>query len=218
MTTQTPQLLRPEEIEDTDRHAIESVSRWVTDFVACPHRDLGREGPVCPFIPGSLERRTLWFAPERVAHLDLAGVVEVMARYKRLLLEKAPAGDDDAIYATIIVVFPDLPAERAGALFTDVLSELAAASYEEDGVLFGPFYEGNEGTALHNPSFRPFQSPVPFLFVRHTVLDDWKFFLDDDAALDRWARHFGAAGTAALAEELRHLPWQQQSRPHGRRR
>jgi hypothetical protein len=216
MASQTTQLLLPEDLEDDettshllaeDRQAVLSVSRWVRDFIACPHRDLGRDGTVCPFIPGSLKRRTLWFAPEHVADLDVAGVVELMAGYKRLFLEKAPLDDDEAIYKTIIVVFTDLPAERAGALFTDVLGQLAAASYEEDGIIFGPFYEGNEGTAVYNPSFRPFQSPIPFLFVRHTVLSDWKFFIDDDALIGRWARHFGPAGTAALAEELRRLPW-----------
>lgn len=216
MASQTTQLLLPEDLEDNektghlpaeDRQAIQSVSQWVREFIACPHRDLGRNGTVCPFVPGSLKRRTLWFAPERVANLDLAGLVELMAAYKRLFLEKAPLHDDDAIYKTIIVVFPDLPAKRAGGLFTDVLGHLAVASYEEDGIIFGPFHEGNEGTAVYNQSFRPFQSPVPLLFVRHTVLTDWKFFLDDDAAIDRWARHFGPVGTAALAEELRAQPW-----------
>jgi hypothetical protein len=31
--------------------------------------------------------------------------------------------------------------------------------------------------------------------------------VDDDALLDRWPRRFGPAGTAALAQELRRLPW-----------
>ena len=44
----------------------------------------------------------------------------------------------------------------------------------------GPFYEGNEGTAIYNPSFRPFTSPVPFLLMRHAVISDWKFFLDNE--------------------------------------
>jgi hypothetical protein len=209
-------LLLPDELEDvgktsdlaaTDRDALRAVSAWIEDFVAKPHKDLGRAGTVCPFVPGSLERRMLWFAPEKIAEVDVPAVVELMDDYKRLFLEKAPLEDDDAIYKTIIVVFTDLPAERAGALFTDVLGQLADASYEEDGIIFGPFYDGNEGTAIYNSSFRPFQSPVPFLFVRHTVLSDWKFFVDDDALLDRWARRFGPAGTAALAQELRRLPW-----------
>jgi hypothetical protein len=35
--------------------------------VVRPHEDLGRAGPVCPFVPGALERKTLWLAPEQVA-------------------------------------------------------------------------------------------------------------------------------------------------------
>lgn len=216
MPAHTAQLLLPDDLQDArrtsdlaagDRDALAAVSIWINDFVARPHKDLGRAGAVCPFVPGSLERRTLWLAAEHVSDLGVSEVVELMDGYKRHFLQVAPAGSDDAIYKTIIVVFPDLPAGRAGALFGDVLARLAEPSYTEDGILFGPFYDGNEGTALYNPSFRPFQSPAPFLFVRHTVLSDWKFFLEDDAALDRWARHFGPAATAALGTELRRLPW-----------
>ena len=216
MATQSRRLLLPDDLEDagktnglaaTDRDALRAVSVWIDDFVARPHKDLGRAGAVCPFVPGSLERRVLWLAAEHVSDLGVREVVELMSEYKRLFLQVAPADSDDAIYKTIIVVFPDLPADRAGALFNDVLEQLAEPAYEENGILFGPFYDGNEGTALYNSNFRPFQSPVPFLFVRHTVLSDWKFFVDDDALLDRWARHFGPSATAALGKELRRLPW-----------
>ena len=216
MAAHTTQLLLPDDLQNagktsdlaaTDREALRAVSGWIDDFVARPHKELGRAGSVCPFVPGSLERRTLWLAAEHIGDLEASEVIELMEGYKRLFLQVAPADSDDAIYKTIIVVFPDLPAERAGALFDDVLDQLAESSYEEDGILFGPFYDGNEGTALYNPDFRPFQSPVPFLFVRHTVLSDWKFFVDDDALLERWARHFGPSGTTALGEALRRLPW-----------
>jgi uncharacterized protein DUF6875 len=216
MAPQTTNLLLPDDLEDggkasgvaaTDRDALRAVSEWIKDFVARPHRDLGRDGSVCPFVPGSLERRTLFFAPEQIADLDVPEVVELMDDYKRLFLATPPADGNDAIYKTIIVVFTDLPAERAGGLFNDVLGQLAGPSYEEDGIIFGPFYEGNEGTAIYNPRLLPFRSPVPFLFVRHTVLSDWKFFLDDPDWVDRWARRFGPSATGALAQELRRLPW-----------
>jgi hypothetical protein len=77
----------------------------------------------------------------------------------------------------------------------------------EDGILFGPYYEGNEETAIYNSSFRPFQSPVPFLFVRHGVTDDWKFFLDDEEWLNLWARRYRESAVQALAEELRRTNW-----------
>jgi hypothetical protein len=100
-----------------------------------------------------------------------------------------------------------LPADRAQGVFDDVLEQLAVPSYMEDGVLFGPYYEGNKQSAIYNSSFRPFESPVPFLFVRHGVTGDWKFFLDDEEWLTLWAHGYGESGTQALAEELRGLPW-----------
>jgi hypothetical protein len=83
-----------------------------------------------------------------------------MSSYKRLLLDTRPTDGDDVVYNVIVVVFSDLPADRAQGVFDDVLQQLAVPSYVEDGILFGPYYEGNEGTAIYNSSFRPFQSPA----------------------------------------------------------
>lgn len=215
MAPQTTQLLLPDDLADSskgdlsalDREALRAVKTWLDDFITTPHQDLGRSGTVCPFVPGSLDRRALHLTAEHIADLEVSGVVELMQGCGRLLLETVPPGTDDAMYSTIVVVFPDLPAERAGQLFGDVLEQIADAAFEDDGVIFGPFFDGNDGTAIYNSDFRPFQSPVPFIFVRYTVVSDWKFFVDDDAALDRWARHFGPAGTAVLGEELRRMPW-----------
>ena len=214
MPTQTTELFLLEDLEDagrtsglseSDLDGLRAIADWIATYVTQPHEELvGHAGPVCPFLPGSVERKTLWLASERVGG---ANVVELMRGYKRLLLEQAE-GDDD-VYDVIAVVFSDLPAERAQGVFGEVIEQLAVPSYAEDGVLFGPYYAGNEATALYNPGFRPFESPVPFMFVRHGVVGDWKFFLDDDEWLGLWAHRFGESATHALAEELRRLPWRE---------
>jgi hypothetical protein len=216
MPAQTTNLFLLEDLEDVDRMrelaqsdlaALAAVADWIKTFVVKPHKDLGRAGTVCPFVPGSLERKTLWLAPEQIADRDVPEVVELMSGYKRLLLDTRPTEGDDVIYNVIVVVFTDLSADRAQGVFDDVLQHLAVPSYAEDGILYGPYYEGHEGTAVYNSSFRPFQSPVPFLFVRHGVTSDWKFFLDNEDWLNLWAHRYGESGTQALAEELRRLPW-----------
>ena len=119
MPTQTTNLFLLEDLEDvgrtselaeSDLDALHAVADWIKTYVVKPHADLGRAGPVCPFVPGALER---------------------------------------------------------------------------------------------NSSFRPFQSPVPFLFVRQGVISDWKFFLDKEDWLDLWARRFGEPAVHALADQLR---------------
>lgn len=216
--THTAELFLLEDLEDADRTSglpasaldgLRVIADWITTYVTQPHEELvGHAGSVCPFLPGSVERKTLWLASERLGE---ANVVELMRGYKRLLLEQADADDD--VYDVIAVVFSDLPPERAQGVFGEVIEQLAVPSYVEDGVLFGPYYQGNDATALYNPGFRPFESPVPFMFVRHGVVGDWKFFLDDDEWLGLWAHRFGDSATHALAEELRRLPWREPTAP-----
>jgi hypothetical protein len=216
MVAQTTNLFLLEDLEDSsktrdladsDLSALRAIADWIKTFVVKPHKDLGRAGTVCPFVPESLEHKVLWLAPEQIADHGEPDVIELVSGYKRLFLETQPTGGDDADYKVIVVVFTDLPADRAQGVFDDVLQHLAVPSYADDGILFGPYYEGNEGTAIYNSSFRPFQSPVPFLFVRQGVISDWKFFLDNDELLNLWARRFGESAVQALAEELRRLPW-----------
>jgi hypothetical protein len=212
MPTQTTDLFLLEDLEDAGRTselaegeltALQAVADWIKTYVVRPHEDLGRAGPVCPFVPGALERRTLWLAPEQIADQRASAVVELMSSYTRRFLDTQPTDGDDAKYKVIVVVFTDLPADRAQGVFDDVLQHLAVPSYAEHGILFGPFHERFDGTAIYNSNFRPFQSPVPFLFVRQGVISDWKFFLDNEDLFNLWARRFGESAVHALADELR---------------
>ena len=216
MPAQTTNLLLLADLEDAGRRselaeseldALRAVADWIKTCVVKPHKDLGRAGPVCPFVLGAVERRTLWLAPEQVADRDVPHFVELMNGYQRLCLDADPTSGDDADYKVIVVVITDLSADRAHGVFDAALKQLAVPAYVQDGIVFGPFYEGHEGTAIYNASFRQFSSPVPFLFVRHGVISDWKFFLDNEDWRNLWAHRFGESGVHALAEELRRLPW-----------
>ena len=212
----TTQLFLLEELDDTSKTtelseselgALRSVANWVTNFVGMPHENLGRTGPVCPFVPAALARKQLWLSPEKSADRTTPEVVEVIRGYQTLFRDQMPTASDDAIYKSVVVVFTDLPAARAENFFDDVLQDLAVPSYVEHGFVMGGFYPSNEGTAIYNSDFRPFASPVPFLLMRQAVIADWKFFIDDDDWLKLWARRFGESGVQALAAELRRLAW-----------
>jgi hypothetical protein len=158
-------------------------------------------------VPGTLDQKALWLAPEQIANQSVPGVVQLVTGYKRLLLRAHPLAGDDATSKAIVVVFTDVAAERAKAVLDDVLQQLAASSYVDDGVVLGAFHARNEGTAIYNSSFRPFTAPVPFLLLRPAVISDWKLFLDNEDWLTTWARRFGASAVPALAEELRRTNW-----------
>jgi hypothetical protein len=195
------------DLAQADLDALRAVADWIKSFVSNPHQDLGRAGPVCPFVPGALARNTLWLAPERVAERSVSDVVELTKGYQRLFKDAPLTDGDDATYKSVVVVFADLSVDLADEFFAEVLDELAAPSYVKDGFVMGGFYEGNEGTAIYNARFHPFTSPVPSLLMRQAVVSDWKFFLDDEDWLNRWAGRYRDAGVMALAAELRRLPW-----------
>ena len=170
MSAQITNLLSLENLEDPsttrglaerDRNALCAVADWIKTFVARPHRDLGRAGPVCPFVAVAWEHKTLWLAAERSAGRNALDVIKLIGSYKRLLLAAQPVDGDDANYKSIIIVFTDLPAAQAKDFF-GALQQIGVPSYADDGLVMGPFYEGNDGTALYNPNFRPFTSPCRF--------------------------------------------------------
>jgi hypothetical protein len=195
------------ELADSDRNALRAVADWTKTFVAKPHKDLGRAGPVCPFVPVAWDHKTLWLAAERSAGKSTTDVIGLIDGYKRLLLAAQPLEGADANNKSIVVVFTDLPAARAKDFFGGALQQIGVPSYVDDGLVMGPFYEGNDGTAIYNANFRPFTSPVPFLLMRRAVVSDWKFFLNDADWFRLWARRYGESAVDALADELRHLPW-----------
>ena len=199
---------RTRKLANSDLNALRTVADWIKTFVARPNKDLGRAGPVCPFVPGACERKTLWLAPEQVANQSVPDVVQLMNGYKRLLLRAQPVEGDGTNYKAIVVVFTDLSADRAKDYVDDVqIQRLKKPSYVEDGIVLGEFHERNEGSAAHNPSFQPFKAPVPFFLMRHAVINDWVFFLDNEDWLSIWAHRFGESAVKALAEELRRTNW-----------
>lgn len=183
---------RTSRLTDGDLNALRTVADWIKTFVASPNKNLGRAGPVCPFVPGALERKTLWLAPEHLSDRSVPDVAELMNDYKRLLLQAQPIDGDDANYKALVVVLTDLSAARARHYLDNVqIQNLKRLSYVEDGVVFGDFHARNEGAAIRNPSFRPFKAPVPFLLMRHAVISDWMF---------SWTTKTGSAlGRVALA-------------------
>ena len=69
---------RTGQLGESGLRTLRTVAGWIKAFVTRPNKDLGRAGPVCPFVPVALERKTLWLAPEHVANAGVPPVVEFM--------------------------------------------------------------------------------------------------------------------------------------------
>ena len=135
----------------------------------------------------------------------MPAVVELINGYKRLFLDTQPTDGDDVDYKVIVVVFTDLSADRAQGVFDDVLEKIAGPSYAEEGNT-GRSTKTMTGLRSTTQASEHLDRPCRSV-VRYAVITDWKFFLDDEDWLNRWAHRYGDSGAQALAEELRPLPW-----------
>lgn len=159
--------------------ALAAVLRWVRGFLAQVHPQAGRAGPVCPFVPQSLELDTIWLTTVPLPRPDRHDVLELVRFYRDVFLNLEPRTGEAAMNKAILIVFPSMKPEHAPTLIDDVQSELKP-SFVEAGLMLGEFHQENESPGLRNPEFRPFRSPVPMLAIRHMVESDLPFLKRDE--------------------------------------
>jgi len=150
------------------------ISDWLRDFLAKPHSDLGRPGPVCPFLPKALELNSIRLTEIRADGLNLTQLKDIVRDYRDIFLELEPQHGDLAYFKAIMLVFPDISADDALVLIDGVQRELKPF-FVEMGLMLGEFHERSESPGLHNPDFRPLRSPVPMLAIRFMAESDLPF-------------------------------------------
>jgi hypothetical protein len=172
---QRPQLLTASQVDrllGTGAPLAEALG-WVRSFLAQPHPDLGRTGPVCPFVPVALELDTIWCGLVTGAEPDPAYLAAAIGEYRELFLELEPRQLPEALNKAILIVFPNLGPEGASAV--DEVQRELKPRFVEAGLMLGEFHAANESPGLRNPDFRPLRSPVPMLAIRNMVESDLPF-------------------------------------------
>jgi hypothetical protein len=152
-----------------------AITTWVKQFLATPNPNLGRTGPVCPFVPEALSRDTLKLV---VVHLPdgdrTAAIEQTVLNYKQVFTEMEPTGKDGRIFKTLLMIFPEVTTEDAPELIDEVQRRLKAG-FVDQGLMLGEFHEKNMCPGLHNDNFFPLRSPIPMLVIRHMVSSDILF-------------------------------------------
>lgn len=170
-------------LQPTGVDAAAETLRWVREFVAQPHPEVGHGGPVCPFIPGALDRSILYFRVEGEA-ADKAAVKEVaMAALNDFKLLEPRTGDE-VRFKALLMIFPAVSAADAPQII-DVIQHELKQEFVKEGWMIGQFHPENETHGVRNPDFRPLQSPIPMLIVRIMVVEDLTFLTLDEYSAEQ---------------------------------
>lgn len=149
------------------------TAAWMRSFLGRPHRELGRPGPVCPFVPGAIMQDTIWLAQVSFGPGDKQAIIEAIGMFREMFRNLEPITGDLSMMKAIMIVFPNIDIDNAGVI-DEVQAELKA-KFVADGLMIGEFHERNESPGLRNEDFRPLRSPIPGLAIRFMVDTDLPF-------------------------------------------
>ncbi|HEX6967969.1 MAG TPA: hypothetical protein VF174_04010 [Micromonosporaceae bacterium] len=177
---------------------LRSVFVWAREYLCRPHPDLGRKGPVCPFVQGALDRQTFYLGVLRGTEFQPGDLDERLMTYRNWFRELTPTDGPAAQFKTILLTLPDVPPDAVREV-VDATQQRLKPQYVAEGLMIGEFHSGPpDKGGLWNPDFRPLHSPVPLLAIRHMVPSDFPFLADDPTFLTAYLRLFSDAVPAAL--------------------
>lgn len=181
---------------------LQQLRDWVAGYLTQPHAELGRAGPVCPFARPTLDHDLLWYA---VVHGDSPPLPEVVARLRELTAKFGslpPEQGPDSLLKAALIVFPDV----RDTSFIDRVQQTLKPDFVAAGLMIGQFYSGCSEPGLWSSTFRPLQSPVPLIAIRHMVSSDFPFLNSSAEWIEAYLRRFAptvpSPVRAALADSF----------------
>ncbi len=186
---------------------------WARSFLAGPHPDLGRKGPVCPYIRHSFDERLLHVTcrpDESCESPHLVAAVRTSHRWFAEIQRRTP--EEIRHLVTVLIVLPRI--DRSSAEPLNELHRVMKDEFVSQGLMIGQFHPACEAPGLWNPDFRPLRSPIPLLAIREMVSSDLPFLIGSpmhaNAYLERFARSIPAHTRRFLVEQLMEGPTRQQ--------
>ncbi|UCM91643.1 DUF6875 domain-containing protein [Streptomyces marincola] len=167
----------------------ELVTEWFRTYLMRDHPELGRPGPVCPFVEPAHRAGTI--AIEHAEHIDGENPTEL----RRLILETVAKFHDrtwdhgNKALHSLVLVLPQL--SRAGCQQLDQTQADLKPELATRGLMMGQFHKHCAETAARNHTFPVSQSPVPLIAIRNMALHDILFLHHDARCFHAYAERFG---------------------------
>ena len=162
------------------------IREWATVYLTAPHLELGREGPVCPFTGASIGRNTFWVGCVDRSGLTAEDIEKTVAGMVTGFHHLPPTEGPDTLLKTILILFPAVTDYTRIDQAQKRLKEESVPT----GLMIGQFYPGCGEPGIRNAAFRPLQSPLPLLAIRHMVSSDFPFLVAKAEWIEEYLKRF----------------------------
>ncbi|MFF0456610.1 DUF6875 domain-containing protein [Nocardia africana] len=164
------------------------IDKWLQGYIGQPHEELGREGPVCPFVLPSLRSGSLSVRVHRWRGSD--GVEAMLGLIDRIVAEfaRGARGPQLPRLQALVVVVTGL--NESAWWLIDEGHRRAKGAVVDRGYMLGQFHPHCAEPAAHNPLFPVNRAPYPLFAIRKMALHDLLFLHDDPVWFDRYQERF----------------------------
>lgn len=174
------------------------IREWAMAYLAAPHPELGREGSVCPFTAPSINKEMFWVGcvdrPDLTADDIERMVAGMVLRFHRL----PPTEGPDSLLKAVLILFPAVTDYN---MIYETQRRLKK-EFVTMGLMIGQFYPGCEEPGIRNPGFRPLQSPLPLLAIRHMVSSDFPFLAAKAEWMEEYLKKFAPSIPTAVRSAI----------------
>lgn len=186
-------VLEPGALAEAKQPALDVIAAWARNYLCCPHAELGRNGPMCPFVPGALQKQLLFGTVYAETDLDVDDIKAILLQEMERFIALPPVSGNEAQFKSLMALFPNLPADRVQDVIETAQADLQQ-QFVPNGLMVGEFHAGPpQKGGLWNSDFRPLYSPVPMLVIRHMVPTDLLFLKDNQTLFREYAKIYGNA-------------------------
>jgi ATP-grasp domain len=169
---------------------VQEVMRWTDRYLAEPHAQLGRNGPICPFIKRAVAEDRVFIAiHDEIDGRSRARLRSVLLDRTDELLERFPEALTHGTVFGVVIVFPNLPEYRA--ILLDKMHAEMKSFLMARGVMLSPFHPRCQKPARWNPSFEVSRAPFAGLVIRHMAPHDIVFVSHNRKAFQGYRKRFG---------------------------
>jgi hypothetical protein len=149
------------------------VADWLGDYITKPHPELGRDGPVCPFVESSHRADSLVVRSYHWNHeFELSHMIRVVEKSIETFHSIEWKSRNSALWSLVVTV-SGLSAEAYWLI--DEAHRVAKDGIVAQGLMLGQFHPNCDARAARNLGFPVNKAPIPLFVVRNMAFHDILF-------------------------------------------
>lgn len=168
---------------------LESVNLWMSDYISAPHPEIGRQGPICPFVAPSRKNRTMELRIRFVGNSPTIELIEEIGRSSLKEFDLISWQGRNPMLRAMVIAMPDLAPEDTPLL--DEAQVRIKSEFVENGLMVGQFHQNCTVPAARNEGFAVSKAPVPVLAIRKIALHDIFFLSERKEWFEKYREEFG---------------------------